>query len=146
MAWLLDTTILSENRMPRPEPKAVTFVSGSPLDDRHVSAVTLAELRFGMDLLSHGGTQRANLSQWLRHPIRPIFNNRLLPVSEDVLLRWRFLIEIGWKLVRRSRGGTSSDAFASSSTNSLVQAGMDLIIFCDIAGSDHRNLFGSLYF
>ena len=45
MAWLLDTNILSEIRKPRPEPKVVIFVSGTPLDELYVSAVTLAELR-----------------------------------------------------------------------------------------------------
>jgi toxin FitB len=59
MAWLLDTNILSEIRKPRPEPKVLTFVSGTPLDELYISAVTLAELRFGIDLLSHGSTQRA---------------------------------------------------------------------------------------
>ena len=77
MAWLLDTNILSEGRKPRPEPKVVTFVSGTPLDELYVSAVTLAELRFGIDLLSHGSTQRANLTQWLTHTIRPMFNDRV---------------------------------------------------------------------
>ena len=58
MAWLLDTNILSEICKPRPEPKVVTFVSGAPLDELYVSAVTLAELRFGIDLLSHGRVAR----------------------------------------------------------------------------------------
>jgi len=97
MAWLLDTNILSEIRKLRPEPKVVTFVSGTSLDELHVSAVTLAELRFGIDLLSHGSTQQANLTQWLTHTIRPMFNDRVLPVTEDIIFRWRVLMEDGRK-------------------------------------------------
>jgi predicted nucleic acid-binding protein len=97
MAWLLDTNILSEIRKPRPEPKVVFFVSGTPLDELYVSAVTLAELRFGIDLLSQGSAQRANLSQWLTHTIRPMFNDRVLPVTEDIMFRWRVLMEDGRK-------------------------------------------------
>jgi predicted nucleic acid-binding protein len=97
MAWLLDTNILSEIRKPRPEPKVVIFVSGTPLDELYVSAVTLAELRFGIDLLSQGSTQRANLSQWLTNTIRPMFNDRVLPVTEDIMFRWRVLMEDGRK-------------------------------------------------
>ena len=97
MAWLLDTNVLSEIRKPRPEPKVVTFVSGTPLDELYVSAVTLAELRFGIDLLSHGSAQRANLSQWLTQTIRPMFNDRVLPVTEDIMFRWRVLMEDGRK-------------------------------------------------
>lgn len=97
MAWLLDTNILSEIRKPRPEPKVVTFVSGTPLNELYVSAVTLAELRFGIDQLSRGSTQRANLFQWLTHTIRPMFNDRVLPVTEDIMFRWRVLMEDGRK-------------------------------------------------
>jgi|ERR1700733_6465298 len=85
MAWLLDTNILSEIRRLRPEPKVLAFIAGNPLDELYVSIVTLAELRFGIDLLSHGSTQRADLTQWLTHTIRPMFNDRVLPVNEDIM-------------------------------------------------------------
>jgi predicted nucleic acid-binding protein len=98
MAWLLDTNILSEIRKPRPEPKVLAFISASPLDDLYVSTVTLAELRFGIDLLSHNTTQRADLSQWLAHTIRPMFNDRVLPVTEDIMFRWRVLMEDGRRI------------------------------------------------
>jgi predicted nucleic acid-binding protein len=97
MAWLLDTNILSEIRKPRPEPKVVAFVSGTPLDELYVSAVTLAELRFGIELLNQDSLQRANLSQWLTHTIRPMFSDRVLPVTEDIMFRWRVLMEDGRK-------------------------------------------------
>jgi toxin FitB len=50
--WLLDTTILSELRRPRPERKVVTFVAGQPLDLLRVSSVTFAEIRFGIELVA----------------------------------------------------------------------------------------------
>lgn len=97
MAWLLDTNILSEIRRPRPEPKVLAFIAGTALNELYISAVTLAELRFGIDLLSHGSTQRADLSQWLMHTIRPMFTGRVLPVTEDIMFRWRVLMEDGRK-------------------------------------------------
>jgi hypothetical protein len=48
MAWLLDTNILSELRRPKPEQKVVAFVAGCPLDQLYISAVTFAEIRFGI--------------------------------------------------------------------------------------------------
>ena len=59
--------------------------------------MTLAELRFGIDLLSRGSTPKANLSQWLTHTIRPMFSDRVLPVTEDIMFRWRVLMEDGRK-------------------------------------------------
>jgi predicted nucleic acid-binding protein len=97
MAWLLDTNILSEIRRLKPEPKVMAFIGSNRLDELYVSTVTLAELRFGIELLSHGSTQRADLTQWLTHTIRPMFNDRVLPVTEDVMFRWRVLMEEGRK-------------------------------------------------
>jgi predicted nucleic acid-binding protein len=97
MTWLLDTNILSEIRKPRPEPKVTAFVSSTPLDELYVSAVTFAELRFGIALLSHGSTQQTHLFQWLTHTIRPMFNGRVLPVTDDIMFRWRVLMEEGRK-------------------------------------------------
>ncbi len=50
--WLLDTNILSELRRPRPEPKIIAFVAAQPLDLLYVSAVTFAEIRFGIERVS----------------------------------------------------------------------------------------------
>ncbi len=97
MAWLLDTNILSEIRKPRPEPKVLAFIAGMPLDELYISAVTLAELRFGIDLLSPASAQRTDLSQWLTHAIRPMFSDRVLLVTEDIMFRWRVLMEDGRK-------------------------------------------------
>ncbi|HTP89110.1 MAG TPA: PIN domain-containing protein [Bryobacteraceae bacterium] len=49
-----------------------------PLDQLYVSVVTIAEIRFGID-------------------------GRVLPLTEDVVLRWRLLVEQG-----RKRGHTYS--------------------------------------
>ena len=71
MAWLLDTNILSELRRLKPEPKVLTFVAGHPLEELFISTVTLAELRFGIELLSDG-SRREELSHWLSRKIRPM--------------------------------------------------------------------------
>jgi predicted nucleic acid-binding protein len=94
--WLLDTNILSEIRKPRPEPKVVAFVAAKPLELLFVSDVTFAEIRFGIELVSDP-TQRAELNDWLQHKLRPMFEQRVLPVSEDVILKWRLLVEDGRK-------------------------------------------------
>jgi predicted nucleic acid-binding protein len=96
MAWLLDTNILSEIRRLRPEPKVLAFIAGNRLDELYISSVTLAELRFGIELLSEG-TRRDELDNWLTHTIRPMFAQRVLPVTEDIMFRWRVLLEEGRK-------------------------------------------------
>lgn len=94
--WLLDTNILSELRRPRPEAKVVSFVAAQPLDLLYVSDVTLAEIRFGIELVSEA-SKRAELSDWLTHKLRPMFDQRILPVSEDIFFKWQLLVERGRK-------------------------------------------------
>jgi len=96
MAWLLDTNILSEIRRLKPEPKVLAFIAGNPLHELYISSVTLAELRFGIELLSEGG-RRDELENWLTLTIRPMFEQRVLPVTEDIMFRWRVLLEEGRK-------------------------------------------------
>jgi predicted nucleic acid-binding protein len=94
--WLLDTNVLSELRRTRPEPKVVAFVAAQPLDLMFVSAVTLAELRFGIELVTDAN-RRAELNEWLTHKVRPMFDERILQVTEDIMFKWRLLVEDGRK-------------------------------------------------
>jgi hypothetical protein len=92
--WLLDTNILSELRRPEPERKVLAFVAAQPLDLLYISAVALAEIRFGIELVTDA-TKRAELNDWLTHMVRPMFEQRVLPVTEDVMFKWRLLVEDG---------------------------------------------------
>jgi len=94
--WLLDTNVLSELRRRRPQRKVVAFVAEQPLDLLHVSTVTLAEIRFGIELVTDAN-RRAELNAWLTHKVRPLFAQRVLDISEDVLFKWRLLVEEGRK-------------------------------------------------
>ena len=96
MAWLLDTNVLSELRKPRPEPKVEAFVAAQPLGQLYISVVTLAEIRFGIELVGDAN-RRAELVSWLTSKIRPMFDQRVLPITEDVMLKWRLLVEEGRK-------------------------------------------------
>lgn len=96
MSWLLDTNILSELRKPRPEQRVVDFVAGQPLESLFTSAVVMAEIRFGIELVPDAN-RRSELQDWLTHRLRPLFGQRVLPVSEDVMLKWRLLVEEGRK-------------------------------------------------
>jgi len=94
--WLLDTNVISELRRQRPEPRVVEFVAAQPLEQLFVSTVTLAEIRFGIELVADVN-RRAVLSDWLTQKVRPMFEQRVLPVTEDIMFKWRLLVEEGRK-------------------------------------------------
>lgn len=95
--WLLDTNVVSELRRPKPDGRVVAFIAAQPLDRLSVSTVTLAEIRFGIEALSDPG-RRAELQVWLERRVRPMFAGRILPVSEDVMFRWRLLVDDGRRI------------------------------------------------
>jgi toxin FitB len=94
--WLLDTNVISELRRPKPEPKVTEFIRSQPLEGLFVSIVTFAEIRFGIELLPDA-TRRSDLNDWLAHKVRPMFEQRVLAISEDVMFKWRLLVEEGRK-------------------------------------------------
>ena len=94
--WLLDTNIISELRWPRPETRVVAFVAAQPLEQLFVSTVTFAEIRYGIEMVSDP-IRRADLNDWLDNKVRPMFDQRVLAVSEDVMFKWRLLVEAGRK-------------------------------------------------
>jgi predicted nucleic acid-binding protein len=75
----------------------VRFVSSQPFDLLYVSVVTFAEIRFGIEV-AKDASRRIEIDNWLVHTARPMFENRVLDVTEDILVRWRLLVEDGRKI------------------------------------------------
>lgn len=125
--FLLDTNVISELRRPRPEPTVSAFVSAQPEERLFISEVTFAEIRFGIEQASDP-ERRAALAAWLTYTIRPLFTGRTLALTEDIILRWRLLLEAG-----RRRGHTFSqlDLFiaASAAEKELVVVSRDATHF-----------------
>ncbi len=94
--WLLDTNVISELRRPRPEARVVAFVAARPLEQLFVSTVTFAEIRYGIEMLGDS-IRRTDLNGWLDNKVRPMFDQRVLAVSEDIMFKWRLLVEEGRK-------------------------------------------------
>lgn len=74
----------------------MSFIAEQALEDLSISAVTVAEIRFGIAQVD-GASRRAELAAWLDQRIRPLFDGRILPVTADIMLRWRLLVEEGRK-------------------------------------------------
>jgi predicted nucleic acid-binding protein len=49
---------------------------------------------FGIELLPDVA-RRAQLGDWLMHKVRPMFEQRVLPTTEDIIVKWRLLVEDG---------------------------------------------------
>lgn len=71
-------------------------MSAQPLEQLFISSITLAEIRFGIESATDL-KKRSALTAWLTHRVRPIFDRRVIEVSEDVMFTWRVLVENGRK-------------------------------------------------
>lgn len=83
MSFLLDTNAISEWVKPRPNPGLIAWMDGIDEDHVFLSAVTLAELRYGVDRLS-AGAKRRQLDLWLREELPRRFEARVLPIDAAV--------------------------------------------------------------
>lgn len=74
---LLDTNVISEPLRRVPEASVVAWLDGQSMDTLFLSAVTVAELRAGVELLP-AGKRRSGLERDLEQRILPLFAGRIL--------------------------------------------------------------------
>lgn len=94
--YLLDTNVVSELHKADPNPNVKAWSDAQPPHLLYLSAVTLAEIRYGIER-REDDSLRAELEDWLARQLRPWFADRILAVDEDVLVEWRRMVEAGRK-------------------------------------------------
>ncbi|HMJ42555.1 MAG TPA: type II toxin-antitoxin system VapC family toxin [Pseudolabrys sp.] len=92
--WLLDTNVVSELRKTKPDAKVIAFIAAQPGETLFVTDVTLAEITYGIEQLSDAA-RRTDLRLWLERNLRPLFDGRILAITEDVIVRWKTMIVEG---------------------------------------------------
>ena len=99
--WLLDTNVVSELRKPHCDARVRAWADGQPPASLFLSAITLAEIRYGIERLAAADPRRRRLESWLARELRPWFADRICAIDEDVVLVWRRLVEKG-RAMRRT--------------------------------------------
>lgn len=94
--WLLDTNVVSELRKPACDPNVKAWSERFPPESFHLSTVTLAEIRYGIERQKDAAF-RDELTDWLDRVLRPWFAGRILDVDEDTILEWRRMVAAGRK-------------------------------------------------
>ncbi len=81
------------------------FYDAQPLNALYISVVSIAEIRLGIEL-QENAARRAELNDWLTLTLRPAFAGRILPVTEDILLKVLVAtaLHYGLTVVTRDRG------------------------------------------
>lgn len=86
--YLIDTDVISELRKPRPNDNAVRWMSRQRPDDLSISVVTVMEIERGIQKQRSTNADQARvLENWLSDVLAR-YEERILPVSTAVALRW----------------------------------------------------------
>ncbi len=79
---ILDTNVVSELMRPAPDPAIASWVSECATSSLFLTAVTEAELRFGLAIMPQG-KRRDGLAKGLERMLETGFANRVLPFDSD---------------------------------------------------------------
>ena len=87
MSYLIDTCAISELVRPTPSPLVIEWFDAVPSDALFISALTLGEIRKGVEKLP-AGRRRDRIRAWLEIDLPAWFAGKVLPVDAPVADEW----------------------------------------------------------
>jgi hypothetical protein len=88
---VLDTNVVSELMRPRANLDVVTWVDQQPADEVFLTAVTTAELRYGLARLPDG-RRKSDLADRVQRTIDEDFPDRVLPFDDDAAVHYADIV------------------------------------------------------
>jgi len=85
--YLLDTNVISEFISKNPNQKVVDYILTLDETDLYLSAITIGEIKVGIEKLDNS-RKKDILLQWLEKDLLNRFDNKIIPVDTDVMLKW----------------------------------------------------------
>jgi len=83
VSFLLDTNVVSEWVKPQPNPGVVAWLADADEERVFLSAVTLTELRYGIERMASGGRKK-KLDHWLGEELPLRFEGRILAIDSAI--------------------------------------------------------------
>ena len=87
MKYLLDTNIISEFISKIPNKNVVDYILTLDENDLYLSVITLGEIKAGIEKLDNGN-KKEKLLHWLENDLLNRFQNRIVDIDTEVMLRW----------------------------------------------------------
>ena len=113
---LIDTNVISELWKAEPNPDVLAWIDAQTVETLYLSAVTVAELRFGLATMPQG-KRRTIYQERLENEVLPMFAGRVLPFDlaasqaySDLMARAR----AGGKAIGKADGYIAATASACS--------------------------------
>jgi len=120
---LIDTNAISELWRPAPEPGVIAWFDAQAIETLYLSAITVAELRFGIAALP-AGKRRETLDGRLEREVLPLFEGRVLPFDLDAAKTYAGLMARA-RLAGQAIGKADGYIAATAATRGMVVATRD---------------------
>lgn len=88
---ILDTNVISELARPVPDPRVLSWLDSLEVSDTATTAITAAELRYGVTRLPDGHRRR-ELTVVIRGILTEDFQGRVLPFDERASVRYADIV------------------------------------------------------
>lgn len=120
---LLDTNVISEPWKPAPDSAVLTWLDAQAIETLFISAISIAELRFGITLMPSGKRQKI-LRDRLEGEFLPIFDRRVLPFGVGTAQFYAELMAAG-RTSGKAIGKADGYIAATAAENHLAVATRD---------------------
>lgn len=120
---MLDTNVISESLRPAPESRVLDWIDTQAVETLYLSAISVAELRFGAALLP-SGRRRAKLQDRLEEKLLPLFAGRVLPFDVAVTKTYAELMSQA-RIAGQSISTADGYIAATAAANEMIIATRD---------------------
>lgn len=111
MTYLLDTNVISESVSAQPNDGVMGWLQSITVTESRISAITVGEIKRGIEKLEETHPRKRRLNQWLENEILNRFLGRILVIDSPVMLAWGMLVG---KLDRQGRTQPLMDALMAA--------------------------------
>lgn len=101
IGWLLDTNVIAELFLVRPEKRVVTWAAAQPSSRVFISVLTLAEMERGIEALQPPDPRRREFTQMLQR-VEVKFLGRVRSVDDAIVRRWARIRGQAYRHFKRS--------------------------------------------
>jgi hypothetical protein len=133
---VLDTNVISEPLRQAPEYRVIEWIDAQPVETLYLSAITVAELRFGVASLPVG-KRRDRLQESLEKRALPLFAGRVLPFDMSASQSYGELMAKA-RTAGLAIGTADGYIAATAAANGMMVATRDVSPF-EVAGVDVIN-------
>ncbi|MFC1617100.1 type II toxin-antitoxin system VapC family toxin [Candidatus Margulisiibacteriota bacterium] len=88
--YILDTCVISELTKKKPHKNVVNFLNKQDQNRLFISALTIGEIEKGITKLKDQ-ERKLSLTIWLKNELYNYFNNKIIPINQDISRVWGIL-------------------------------------------------------